>query len=83
MNIGINKSHSNYRIQLHDRDLRMLDDVRQGTTLICEAGTCWLTRPGDPKDIILLPGQCIVVDSDKKFLLQAMSEVRLAIIYSN
>jgi hypothetical protein len=78
-----NKTHTNYSLNLHQRDVRMLNDVRQGTTLICENGTCWLTRPGDPRDIILLPGQCIVVDSDKKLLLEAMSDVRLEIIYSN
>ena len=45
-----------------------------GAELVSLAGAAWITIDGDPRDIILVPGQSHVVDSNASVLITALNK---------
>lgn len=55
--------------------IRIADPV--GCTVTCLSGVLWLTHDGDPKDLILKPGEQYRADRRSMLLVQALEESRL------
>lgn len=45
-----------------------------GVTLECLSGQVWITLDGDPRDVVLDPGQMFTVDRDQRTLVMALDE---------
>jgi hypothetical protein len=48
-------------LTLAARSLHRIEDAR-GTRVTCVAGAVWVTQERDPRDIILSPGQSMILD---------------------
>ena len=59
------------------RLLRVEDAL--GATVTCQAGTVWVTQDGDPRDVLLAPGERIVLDRPGAGLLQALDAARIVV----
>ncbi len=55
-----------------------IEDGR-GMRLAVTAGKVWLTQHGDPRDVVLGPGECFVIDRAGRTLVQALDEARLSL----
>jgi hypothetical protein len=68
----------------HPRDLaahatiRIADPIR--CTVTCLTGLLWLTHDGDPKDLILKPGEQYRADRRSMLLVHALEESRLELM---
>ena len=51
----------------------------QGTRLSCVEGSLWITRDGDPIDVILEPGQSWEVPGPQRVIAQAMARSTLRV----
>jgi hypothetical protein len=74
---------SNTSLQLHTRGFFLAQKIVPGTTVICEQGSLWLTQSDDLTDYMLYPGDKLVVSKKSSVLVEALSEARIRIIYSN
>jgi hypothetical protein len=70
-------------LQLQRRGFFRAPKIDPGTTVVCEQGLLWLTQSDDLKDYVLNPGDQLVVSKKSNILIEAMSEARLSIVYSN
>ena len=52
----------------------------QGWTLECEQGSLWITHDGDPKDILLAPGQSHVAERSSRMLVHALGDSALRLV---
>ena len=59
--------------QTVDRDQTFALARTRGHSIACESGILWLTFDGDPRDIVLEPGQSQVCDSDGRLLVHALT----------
>ncbi|HUG25951.1 DUF2917 domain-containing protein [Piscinibacter sp.] len=60
--------------QLPRRAMLRLADMA-GVELVCVSGTIWLTLDGDPKDIVLLPGDSFVTAHRRPAIVYALEPV--------
>ena len=65
-------------IVLRKNQVLALDDA-QGARLYSEDGTVWVTQDGDIRDIVLQPGESVVLDRDTQTLVQAFTPARVRI----
>lgn len=47
---------------------------REGVTVECLSGQIWITLDGDPRDVVLDPGQMFTAERDKRILVMALEE---------
>lgn len=47
-----------------------------GVTVACLSGRVWITIDGDPRDVVLDPGEAFTVDRDQRTLVMALDEAR-------
>ena len=66
------------RLELRRGDTVRLDDAH-GATVSCAAGTVWVTRDGDPADIVLSAGQKARIDGPGLVVIQAFEASRVAV----
>jgi hypothetical protein len=52
----------------------------QGWTIECEQGSLWITYDGDPKDIVLAPGQSHVAERPSRMLVHALGDSALRLV---
>ena len=65
-------------IVLRKNQVLALDDA-QGARLYSEDGIVWVTQDGDIRDIVLQPGQSVILDRDTPTLVQAFTPARVRI----
>ena len=70
-------------LQLHRRGFYHAQSINPGATVICEQGILWLTQSDDFKDYMLKPGDRLVMSKKTNILVEALSDARISIIYSN
>lgn len=66
------------RIPLRARGLARLPDAAS-SRIVCESGSVWITLDGDPRDIVLLPGESFRVDRRAGVLMYALEDTCLRI----
>ncbi|HWS76073.1 MAG TPA: DUF2917 domain-containing protein [Quisquiliibacterium sp.] len=66
------------RLEMRRGDTVRLDDAH-GATVSCAAGTVWVTRDGDPADIVLSAGEKARIDGPGLVVIQAFETSRLAV----
>ena len=66
------------RYVLEPGEVMTLDDA-EGTRIVAQRGTVWVTEEGDPADHIVRPGQSLVVKHSGRTLVQAMQCARIAL----
>ena len=52
----------------------------QGTSILCQAGSCWLTQTGDDRDHILHPGAQFSSERKGRLILTATEDCRLRLV---
>jgi len=77
------KNPTNTSLQLQRRGFFRAQKINPGTTVVCEQGVLWLTQSNDLKDYMLKPGDRMVVSKKSSVLIEALSEARVSIVYSN
>jgi hypothetical protein len=65
-------------IVLRKNQVLALDEA-QGARLYSEDGIVWVTQDGDLRDIVLKPGESVVLDRDTPTLVQAVTPARVRI----
>lgn len=45
----------------------------KGLRVLCLSGSLWLTQDGDPRDVVIEPGQSAVIDRDGRSVLCALN----------
>jgi len=50
-----------------------------GACVTSEDGTVWITQDGDPRDIVLNPGETVCLERDTPTLVQAFAAARIRI----
>lgn len=53
---------------------------RAGELIECLSGSLWITQDGDPRDVILGPGEGHVIDRDGLVLVYAFADAKLAVL---
>jgi hypothetical protein len=48
--------------------------ARHGERIECQQGELWITQDGDPRDIILGPGQCLTLDRTGTAVISALKD---------
>ncbi len=66
------------RIPLRARGLARLPDATS-SRIVCESGSVWITIDGDPRDIVLMPGESFRVDRRAGVLMYALEDTCLRI----
>jgi hypothetical protein len=61
-------------------ELLNLGQKLQGLTIVCRAGTCWLTQTGDARDHILRGGHQFQVRAKGQLVLYATARCRLQLV---
>jgi hypothetical protein len=51
----------------------------RGASVRCLLGALWLTQDGDPRDIVLTPGQSFTLDRDGLAIIFATAEATVAL----
>jgi hypothetical protein len=51
----------------------------EGARLCPTSGTVWITQDGDPRDWILDPGECLVVEGAAPVMVQAFVDARFEV----
>jgi hypothetical protein len=54
-----------------------------GHLIHCESGTLWLVFDGDPKDVVLEPGEELVCRKDTKLSIHAMTSASVRLVASS
>jgi len=65
--------------QLPRRAMLRLGDMA-GVELVCVSGAIWLTLDGDPKDIVLLPGDSFVTAHRRPAIVYALEPVNARLL---
>ena len=65
-------------IVLRKNQVLALDEA-QGARLYSEDGIVWVTQDGDVRDIVLKPGESVVLERDTATLVQAFTAARVRI----
>lgn len=66
------------RLELRRGDTVRLDDAH-GATVSCASGSIWVTRDGDPADLILGAGDKARIDGPGMVIIQAFEASRVAV----
>ena len=66
-------------IDLAPRETVNLPDMR-GATLRVTRGTVWITQEGDPKDVVLRPGDTWTVERNGLTVLEAQGDVSFCVM---
>jgi hypothetical protein len=75
----IAKTDQPTKFHLHPHMVYSLDHILPGTEVVCDRGLIWLTRAGDHKDHLLLPGERFAINQGGKIVIEAMREAWLRI----
>lgn len=67
-------------IDLDGLELLKLEIDRPGASVLCTAGTLWLTQPGDPHDHLLKAGQSFSLNQRGAVLVQGLPCGKAAIL---
>jgi len=62
---------------------QVFDCVDDTVKVHCASGSVWITHDGDPKDVILGPGQCYSADSDRTMRVWALQPSVLEIEFED
>jgi len=65
-------------IPLATRSMHRIENGR-GTEVLCLEGAVWITQEGDPRDIILSPGQSFVLDRRGVAVVYALKEAAITV----
>ncbi len=65
-------------LEMRRGDVLRLDEA-QGATVVCGAGTIWVTRDGEPADHVLSAGEQLRIDGPGRVLIQAFAPSRLTV----
>ena len=65
-------------IVLAQRSVHRIENGK-GTEVFCLKGTVWLTQEGDPRDIVLSPGQSFVLDRKGVAVVYALKEAAITV----
>jgi hypothetical protein len=65
-------------VTLPPRQLFEVTDAT-GVRILCTAGTLWLTLDGDPRDVILRPGDSFEAETPRRVLLYAFETSTFAL----
>lgn len=66
------------RLNLRSGELLRLRDAA-GSTIACDAGSVWVTRDNDPRDVVLGPGERVELSDSALVLIQAFDASSVAI----
>ncbi|HJZ42378.1 MAG TPA: DUF2917 domain-containing protein [Hyphomicrobiaceae bacterium] len=65
-------------ILLAPRSMHRIENGK-GTEVLCLQGAVWITQEGDPRDIVLSPGQSFVVDRRGVAVVYALKEAAITV----
>jgi len=71
MNTGM---QTKTKIRMPRHAYQRMNNIRPGSTLLCDTGVLWVTQAGDYQDYVLLPGQKMKVTRRGKVLVEAMRD---------
>ena len=55
-------------------------EAGKGLLVQCLTGTLWLTQEGDPRDIVLKPGEEATIERDGLSLVSALSDAQFVLL---
>jgi len=70
-------------LELHRRSFLQAQNIKPGTTVVCEKGILWVTQSEDLHDYMLESGEKIVIQEKRDVLIEALSDAGLRIVYPN
>ena len=82
MNQPIQK-HRNVSFNLEQNQVKKLDDVEPGMTVVCDRGVIWLTESNNSQDYALRPGHTVLIREKGQIIIEALKEACLHIVYPN
>lgn len=74
------KHDQSTKFHLDRHDVTRVRAAASGKEIICEQGILWITRAGDPKDHVLMPGEHLVINQGGRVVIEAMREARVQIV---